>query len=103
MDKFITIQKEVFRFCEKLENEYLRDLIDSFVFKINHSVDGVVGEFLEFTHCRNSYERHLDDLVAGDKRYFLRCSGSDLYYLEDLKRALLVYSYNRWKSDNELF
>jgi hypothetical protein len=103
MDKFITIQKEVFKFCERLENDEYCELMDCFVFNKLLTTDGVVGMFLDFTSARKSYERHLDDLNAGDKRYFLKCHGSDLYFLEDLKKALLVYSYNRWKNDNELF
>jgi hypothetical protein len=41
----------------------------------------------------------IEDLEKGERRYILKCSGSELYFIEDLKTALLASSYNRFKRD----
>jgi hypothetical protein len=96
MDKFLTIQKEVFRFCGKLTDSEFASLADSFLFESPLTSEGVVGRFIKHCECERTYKLHLEDLEKNP--YFLKCAGSDLYYIENLKTALLVYSYNRWKN-----
>jgi hypothetical protein len=99
MDTSYLIQKAVFTHCDKLSDSHFIELVDSFVFGLSYTTEGVVGDFIDKMECRSSYIKHIEDLEKGERRYILKCSGSELYFIEDLKTALLASSYNRFKRD----
>jgi hypothetical protein len=98
-ERFISIQKEVFRYGERLEDGEFIQLMDEFVFEPNpnKTPSPIFSGFLEHTHCTDIWERHMMDVKT--QPYFLKCYGSDLNYLDELKRSLFVYSYNRWRDE----
>lgn len=93
MDLFHTIQKNVFDYCDKINDEDFFMIVDSMLFE--NSTNLTLKHFLVKMECYDDYLVHLTDLEV--QPYFLKCSGSRLNYIEDVKKALLVSSYNRLK------
>jgi hypothetical protein len=98
-DLFKTIQKHVFEYCDKIKRTELILLIDAFVFDPTWDIldKEYVKNFVTELSCLDSYERYLDDL--NNNPYVLKCGGSELKYIEDLKISLLVKSYNLLRQD----
>lgn len=97
---FITLQKNVFDYCDKVTDLEFIVIVDSFVF--HNEVDtktkkDILDKFLVKFEVKESFENHLLDLA--NQPYFLKVSGSSLNFLENLKRALLVCSYNKFRNE----
>lgn len=96
MDNFRNIQELTFEFTDSLSDSDFIELVNSFVFEMSNPESGdVLSRFLEYCDCMDSYKKHLLDLRGGS--YFLKCSGSNLQFIENLRISLLVSSYNRLK------
>jgi hypothetical protein len=94
MDLFYKVQELVFDYADNLDDEEFVNIVDSYVFsKDKPDNNATLRNFLEYCSCLITYENHLIDLNDGG--YFLKCSGSDLKYLEMISTSLLVSSYNR--------
>jgi len=98
-DLYITIQKRVLEYCEKISREEFILLTTFFVFQPSgDNLDkSYIKDFVTEMECLDIYQKHMDDL--NNEPYFLKCHGSSLKFIEDLKNSLLVASYNLLKND----
>lgn len=99
-DLFLSIQKSVNNYCEKLPKNEFIVIVDSFVFYQTYESEKakeIFEHFLNEFEIKVSFENHLID--KSKVSYFLKTHGADLQFLEDIKNSLLVCSYNKFRND----
>lgn len=99
MDLFQILQKNVFDYCENLSDSSFILLVNIFNFEPLDETEisnKIRKDFLVALELESIYSKHLIDLTS--EAYFLKCHGSALRMIEDIKIALLVCSYNKLKN-----
>lgn len=102
MDKseiYQTLQKTIHGYCDKLTNNEVIVIVDSFVFYQDYDLDEakkIFESFLNHFDIKETFEKHLID--RRKESCFKKVHGADLYFLEDLQTSLLVSVYNKFRN-----